>query len=74
MALRQRYGEAGPKAPRRSWWRWAATASCCPDALHAFTATGKPIYGMNKGTVGFLMNEFHEADLSGAAGRRGKGE
>ncbi|WP_455482439.1 NAD kinase [Bartonella sp. B35(2025)] len=25
--------------------------------------TGKPIYGMNKGSVGFLMNEFHEKDL-----------
>src|SRR5581483_12326044 len=33
------------------------------QTLHAFTATGKPIYGMNKGTVGFLMNEFHETDL-----------
>ncbi len=22
--------------------------------------TGKPIYGMNQGSVGFLMNEFHE--------------
>ncbi len=25
--------------------------------------TGKPIYGMNRGTIGFLMNEFNEADL-----------
>lgn len=25
--------------------------------------TGKPIYGMNRGTIGFLMNEFSEADL-----------
>jgi NAD+ kinase len=25
--------------------------------------TAKPIYGMNKGTVGFLMNEFREDDL-----------
>ncbi|WP_332060778.1 NAD kinase [Bartonella sp. CB74] len=25
--------------------------------------TGKPIYGMNQGSVGFLMNEFHEQNL-----------
>jgi NAD+ kinase len=25
--------------------------------------TGKPIYGMNRGTIGFLMNEFDERDL-----------
>ncbi|EJF85565.1 NAD kinase [Candidatus Bartonella washoeensis] len=25
--------------------------------------TGKPIYGMNQGSVGFLMNEFHEQKL-----------
>ncbi|CBI76534.1 putative inorganic polyphosphate/ATP-NAD kinase [Bartonella clarridgeiae 73] len=25
--------------------------------------TGKPIYGMNRGSVGFLMNEFHEKKL-----------
>ncbi|WP_208440621.1 NAD kinase [Bartonella raoultii] len=25
--------------------------------------TGKPIYGMNQGSVGFLMNEFHEKKL-----------
>lgn len=26
--------------------------------LHQFMGTGKPIYGMNRGSVGFLMNEF----------------
>jgi len=25
--------------------------------------SGKPVYGMNKGTIGFLMNEFHEDGL-----------
>ena len=25
--------------------------------------SGKPIYGMHRGTVGFLMNEFQEDDL-----------
>jgi NAD+ kinase len=29
------------------------------QTLHNFMKTGKPIYGMHRGTVGFLMNEFH---------------
>ena len=28
------------------------------QTLHAFMNTDKPIYGMNRGSVGFLMNEF----------------
>lgn len=33
------------------------------QTLHRFLGTGKPIYGMNRGSVGFLMNEFREDDL-----------
>jgi NAD+ kinase len=33
------------------------------QTLHKFMNTGKPIYGMHRGTVGFLMNEFQEAGL-----------
>ena len=33
------------------------------QTLHAFMNTGKPIYGMNCGSVGFLMNEFREEEL-----------
>lgn len=33
------------------------------QTLHACMGTSKPIYGMNKGTVGFLMNDFREDDL-----------
>ncbi len=33
------------------------------QTLHAFMNSGKPIYGMNCGSVGFLMNEFDEQDL-----------
>jgi NAD+ kinase len=33
------------------------------QALHATMSTGKPIYGMNRGSVGFLMNEYHPDDL-----------
>lgn len=34
------------------------------QTLHRFMGTGKPIYGMNRGSVGFLMNEFRERGLS----------
>jgi NAD+ kinase len=33
------------------------------QTLHRFMHAGKPIYGMNRGTVGFLMNEFREDGL-----------
>ncbi|KFC67554.1 putative inorganic polyphosphate/ATP-NAD kinase precursor [Bosea sp. LC85] len=34
------------------------------QTLHRFIGTGKPIYGMNRGSVGFLMNEFRERGLT----------
>lgn len=33
------------------------------ETLHKTQGLDVPVYGMNRGTVGFLMNEFHEADL-----------
>ena len=33
------------------------------QTLHRFMTSGKPIYGMHRGTVGFLMNDFHEDGL-----------
>ncbi len=36
------------------------------QTLHRFMRTGKPIYGMNRGSVGFLMNEFRERSSSSA--------
>ncbi len=30
--------------------------------LQRFMNSGKPIYGMHRGTVGFLMNEYAEAE------------
>ena len=33
------------------------------QALHRFMLAGIPIYGMNRGTVGFLMNEYREDNL-----------
>lgn len=33
------------------------------QTLHRFMNSGRPIYGMNRGSVGFLMNEFREEEL-----------
>jgi NAD+ kinase len=33
------------------------------QTLHKFMNSGKPIYGMHRGTVGFLMNEFSMDEL-----------
>jgi NAD+ kinase len=33
------------------------------QTLHQYMRSGKPIYGMHRGTVGFLMNEFSTQDL-----------
>lgn len=35
------------------------------ETVHATMHSGKPLYGMNRGSVGFLMNEFAEDDLLG---------
>lgn len=34
------------------------------QTMHRFASTGMPIYGMNRGSVGFLMNDFAEKDLA----------
>ncbi len=33
------------------------------QTLHDTMETGKLVYGMNQGTIGFLMNEYQDADL-----------
>src|SRR5947209_19602631 len=33
------------------------------QSLHLLMSSGKPIYGMHRGTVGFLMNEYQEEGL-----------
>jgi NAD+ kinase len=33
------------------------------QVLHKYLTAGRPIYGMNRGSVGFLMNDFGEKDL-----------
>jgi NAD+ kinase len=39
------------------------------QTLHTFMNARIPIYGMNRGSVGFLMNEFGEDDLRGRLSR-----
>ena len=34
------------------------------QTMHRFVSTGLTIYGMNRGTVGFLMNDYGEKDLA----------
>lgn len=33
------------------------------ETVHAVMASGKPIYGMNRGSIGFLLNEYSETGL-----------
>jgi NAD+ kinase len=59
--MRQRYEDAGPD-------RGEIVVALGGDGfmlqtLHAFLGKEKPIYGMNLGSVGFLMNEFREEGL-----------
>ena len=39
------------------------------ETLHRFLGTGMAVYGMNCGSVGFLMNRFDEDDLPGRLAR-----
>ncbi|HYB11709.1 MAG TPA: NAD kinase [Alphaproteobacteria bacterium] len=35
------------------------------ESLHRYMSLGRPIFGLQRGSVGFLMNEYHENDLPG---------
>ncbi len=39
------------------------------ETLHQLLGRGTPVYGMNCGSVGFMMNAFSEADLHGRLNR-----
>lgn len=39
------------------------------ECLHQVLGTSTPVYGMNRGSVGFMMNEYHEDDLPGRIAR-----
>ena len=72
--LRARYRLRRRRAGARRWSRSAATASCsrrCTTCSRADAPT--PVFGMNRGTVGFLMNEWRIDGLR-RADRRGQGD
>lgn len=61
VRLRKRYGDVGAADAK-------AIVALGGDGfmlqtLHDFLGQSKPIYGMNCGSIGFLMNEFSEDDL-----------
>jgi NAD+ kinase len=59
--LRERYGDAGPE--RASVVIALGGDGFMLQTLHNFLRRDIPIYGMNFGSVGFLMNEFSETGL-----------
>src|ERR1700749_3693851 len=61
-ALRKRYDDAGEKDA--DIIVALGGDGFMLQALHKFLNGKKPIYGMNLGSVGFLMNEYREAGLT----------
>ena len=59
--MRARYGDAG--ADKGEIVVALGGDGFMLQTLHIFLAHGRPIYGMNFGSIGFLMNEFREDDL-----------
>ena len=60
-ALRRRHDDAGPE--QADVIVALGGDGFMLQALHTFLGKGKPIYGMNLGSVGFLMNEYREEGL-----------
>jgi len=61
VAMRGRYDDVGPE--KADVIVALGGDGFMLQSLHAFTASGKPIYGLNLGSVGFLMNEYRIEDL-----------
>jgi NAD+ kinase len=61
-ALRQRHADSGPQDA--DIIVALGGDGFMLQTLHAFVGSGKPIYGMNLGSVGFLMNEYRVDDLA----------
>lgn len=59
--LRARYGEVAPS--QADVVVALGGDGLMLQALHDFMDSGKPIYGMNRGSVGFLMNEYRPDNL-----------
>ena len=60
-ALRARYGDASPEDA--DTLVIVGGDGYMLEALRAHHELGKPFYGINRGTVGFLMNAYEENDL-----------
>lgn len=58
-----RYGDAGPN--KAEIIVALGGDGFMLQTLHAFVEARRPIYGMNFGSIGFLMNEYAENDLEG---------
>jgi len=61
-ALEKRYGNCEPK--QADVIVALGGDGLMLQTLHKFMNSGKPIYGMHRGTIGFLMNEFSLENLS----------
>lgn len=59
--LRRRYGDATPENADVIVTLGGDGAML--ETLHRYMDCGVPFYGMNRGTVGFLLNEFRETGL-----------
>ncbi len=59
--LRDRYGDTGPEGA--DIVVALGGDGFMLETLHSFVGRGVPIYGMNLGSVGFLMNEFSADNL-----------
>lgn len=59
--LRQQYDDVGPE--KAEIIVALGGDGFMLQTLHSFLDQGKPIYGMNLGSVGFLMNEYNEDAL-----------
>jgi NAD+ kinase len=60
-ALRKRYGNSTPG--RADVIVALGGDGLMLQTLHRFMSSGKPIYGMHRGTVGFLMNDYRPERL-----------
>lgn len=64
QALKQLVGEFGNSEPDQADVIVALGGDgLMLQTLHRYMRSGKPIYGMHRGTVGFLMNEFSTRSL-----------
>jgi NAD+ kinase len=59
--LRQQYDDAGPE--KAEVIVALGGDGFMLQTLHTYLGQNKPIYGMNLGSIGFLMNEYNEAEL-----------